>query len=265
MLFISKEQLESKLSEIREQKSFSYGKSRVSGSKNSSYFMHSRSTCMPGQKNLFVINSTTKPEETTTETLIQMSRAYKRENYNYSNQEKGKYFTDNNVYEFIYDEFDPYSDESLNLAIIASYKQIYGNFKPMESEKPIELERRLRNGDIQIREFIRGLTRSDFYNAHFVHKTSQIRLIKLTFMHILGRPILNNQELIDSINVADKYGIQYHFDQLIDSPEYNKYFGENIVPFQRCWNSPYGIKTSSFVKTASRRKGYASSDNVIYK
>ena len=94
---------------------------------------------------------------------------------------------------------------------------------------------------------------------------SQIRLIKLTFIHILGRPIFDNEELINSIDIATKYGIKEHFDQLIDSSEYNKYFGENIVPFQRCWNSPYGVKTSSFVKTVSNRKGYASSDSVIYK
>ena len=39
---------------------------------------------------------------------------------------------------------------------------------------------------------------------------------------------------------------------------------ENIVPYQRFWNSQYGAKTSSFVKTASYKKGFASSDNVIY-
>ena len=84
-------------------------------------------------------------------------------------------------------------------------------------------------------------------------------------MHILGRSILDQEELIKSINISIKEGFQGHIDHLIDSLEYKKYFGENIVPFQRCWDSPYGVKTSSFVKTACYRKGYASSDNVIYR
>ena len=100
---------------------------------------------------------------------------------------------------------------------------------------------------------------------NYATKISQERLIKLTFMHILGRPIFNQDELINSINIMLERGFREHIDHLIDSSEYTKHFGENIVPFQRCWNSPYGVKTSSFVKTACYRKGYASSDNVICK
>jgi len=265
MLFFSKEKLESKLSKIRNNKYFSYGKSRISGSKNFSYFMHSRSTCMPGQNDLFTINSTTKPKEISDKNMNQFSRVYKRERYKHSIISKGNNLISSDIYEFVYDEFAPYSDESLNLAVIAAYKQIYGNINPMESEKPIEIERRLRNGDISIRDFIRALAKSDFYLDNFVNKVSQTRLTNLTFMHILGRPILNQEELINSINLIIKRGFQEHVDHLIDSSEYSKYFGESIVPFQRCWNSPYGVKTSSFVKTAFYRKGYASSDNLIYK
>ncbi len=265
MLFTSRYKLESKLSEIIEGRYFSYGKSRVSGSNNLSYFMHGRSTCMPGRKDIFVISSANKPREITERNMIRMSRAYKREKYNYSYEYKGHNYIFNNVDDFTYDQFEPYSDESLNIAVIASYKQVYGNLKPMESEIPKELERRLRNGDIPIREFIRGLAKSDFYLDNFVNQVSQKASIKLRFMHILGRPIFDDEELIKNINIIFKEGIYAHIDYLIDSTEYTKQFGENIVPFQRCWNSPYGMKTSSFVKTASYRKGFASSDNVIKK
>ena len=83
-------------------------------------------------------------------------------------------------------------------------------------------------------------------------------------MHILGRPIFNQEELIKSISLITKLGFQEHINNLIDSSEYTKYFGENIVPFQRCWNSPCGTTTSSFNKTAALMRSYAISDNAIH-
>ena len=68
---------------------------------------------------------------------------------------------------FTFQEYAPFDDTSLDLAIIASYRQIFCNFKPMESERSIDAERRLRNGDITIREFIRTLANSEFYRYHF--------------------------------------------------------------------------------------------------
>ena len=102
MLFISKESLESKLSQIRENKYFSYGKSRVSGSNNSSYFMHSRSTCMPGKKDFFITNSSTKPKEISTQNMDKLSRVYRRERYKFTKQGKGNNFSHSDIYEFIY-------------------------------------------------------------------------------------------------------------------------------------------------------------------
>ncbi len=265
MLFTSKDKLASKLSDILAREYYSYGKTRVSGSKNFSYFMHQRSTCMPGQKDLFVMNSTTKPKEINENNMLQMSRLYKIGKNNPREIVRSNQFITRSIDEFTFNQFSPYCDESLNLAIIAAYNQIYGNLKPMESEIPKELERRLRNGDIPIKEFIRGLAKSDFYIDNFFNRMSQKRSIQLTFIHILGRPIINQKELIKSINLSIKKGFEVHIDHLIDSSEYNKYFGEDIVPYQRCWKSSYNMRTSSFVKIASYRNGSASSDNVIYK
>ena len=41
-------------------------------------------------------------------------------------------------------------------------------------------------------------------------------------------------------------------------------FGEDTVPYQRCWESPCGYRTSSFNNTAKLTKGFATSDNAIH-
>ena len=134
----------------------------------------------------------------------------------------------------------------------------------MSSECSPETLRRLRNGDISIREFIRELSKSDFYRHHFVESVSQKRCLELNFMHLLGRPLIEQKELQESIKLITEEGFTGHVDFLIDSLEYEEFFGEDIVPFPRFWNSPCGSTTSSFINTAKFRKGYATSDNVIY-
>ena len=86
----------------------------------------------------------------------------------------------------------------------------------------------------------------------------------MNFMHLLGRPLIEQKELQESIKLINEEGFTGHVDFLIDSLEYEEFFGEDIVPFARFWNSPCGSTTSSFINTAKFRKGYATSDNVIY-
>ena len=259
-----KHELELKLSEMDNSPSIAYGKKRISGSSLMTYIMHCRSKCMPGQENLFTINSKTKPKEITHENMIRMRSAFKRERYSNEKNITGVKLTHNSKDLFTYKRFEPHSDESLLIAINESYKQVFGNLHPMSSECPPEIQRRLRNGDISIREFIRELSKSDFYRHHFVESVSQKRCIELNFMHLLGRPLIEQKELQESIKLINEEGFTGHVDFLIDSLEYEEFFGEDIVPFPRFWNSPCGSTTSSFINTAKFRKGYATSDNVIY-
>ena len=63
-----------------------------------------------------------------------------------------------------------------------------------------------------------------------------------------------------SSNILNQLGFEAHIDWLIDSEEYNNVFGEDIVPYMRSWNSPIGLKTSSFPETSSIKKAFATSD-----
>ena len=94
----------------------------------------------------------------------------------------------------------------------------------MQSERPVDIERRLRNGDLTIKEFTREICKSSIYKNFYFHTISQYRSIKLRYKHILGRPIINQSEVSKSSKILNKLGYENHVDWLIDSEEYNNQF-----------------------------------------
>ena len=157
-------------------------------------------------------------------------------------------------------EFVPNDDDALLETINALYKNIFGNLSLMQSERPIDIERKLRNGDITIKEFTRNICKSTIYRNFYFENISQYKSIKLRYKHILGRPIKNQGELNQSCNIINKLGFEAHVDFLIDSEEYDYAFGQDIVPYTRSWNSQIGFKTTSFLETTSLSRAFASSD-----
>ena len=157
-------------------------------------------------------------------------------------------------------EFVPNDDDALLLAINAIYKHIFGNLSLMQSERPIDIERKLRNGDLTVREFTRKICKSTIYRNFYFDGISQYKAIKLRYKHILGRPIKSKGEVTQSSNIINNLGFEEHIDFLIDSNEYNNIFGEDIVPYMRSWNSPTGFKTKSFLESSYLTKAFATSD-----
>ena len=236
-----------------------FNKSRVSGSKKTTYGLHIRGASMPGEKEKFTVTSKTKPkqfEDLIHNKIMSSYRKDKYESYNYKilNKEISK------INMFQINEFVPSDDDALIVAINALYKHIFGNLSLMQSERPVDLERKLRNGDITIREFTRKICKSTIYRKIYFDRISQYRSIRLRYKHILGRPINSQLEIIQSCNIVNNLGFEAHIDFLVDSDEYNNIFGEDIVPYIRSWNSPIGFKTKIFLETSSILKAFASSD-----
>ena len=236
-----------------------YNKSRISGSKATTYGLHIRGASMPGEKEKFTVTSKTKPKQY--ENLIdnKVMSSYRRdkiESYNYKilNKESAEI----NMLQI--KEFVPNDDDALLVAINALYKNIFGNLILMQSERPIDIERRLRNGDITVKEFTRRVCKSTIYKNFYFDSISQYKSIKLRYKHILGRPINSQIEMIQSSDIINKLGFEAHIDFLLDSAEYDNSFGEDIVPFVRSWNSPIGFKTNLFLETSTIKKGFATSD-----
>ena len=236
-----------------------YNKSRLSGSNKTTYNLHIRGACMPGEKDKFTTTSNTKPKLNSHLLNNRVMSSYKREKINtYNYKRLNKISTKLNLLKI--NEFVPNDDETLIIAINALYRNIFGNLSLMQAERPIDIERKLRNGDITIREFTRKVCKSSIYRQFYFDTISQYKSIKLRFKHILGRPIKCQTEIIQSSNILNKQGFEAHIDLLIDSEEYNNIFGEDIVPHIRSWNSQIGLKTQSFLDTSSITKAFATSD-----
>ena len=239
-----------------------YNKSRISGSRKTTYNLHIRGVSMPGEKEKFTTTSKTKPKQYENLFNNKVMNSFRRDKYDsYNYKVLNKESTEINMLKI--NEFAPNDDEALLVAINALYKNIFGNLSLMQSERPIDIERKLRNGDISVREFTRNICKSTIYRNSYFENISQYKSIKLRYKHILGRPIKSQAEVTQSSNMINEQGFEAHIDFLIDSDEYNNIFGEDIVPYMRSWNSPIGFQTKSFLETSSITKAFAASD--IYK
>ncbi|NJN31187.1 MAG: phycobilisome rod-core linker polypeptide CpcG [Synechococcales cyanobacterium RM1_1_8] len=123
------------------------------------------------------------------------------------------------------------STSKMQELIEAAYRQIF--FHAFKRDREIFLESQLRNGQITVRDFVRGLLLSETYRSSFYEKNSNYRFVEQTVQRALGRDVYGEDEKIAwSIVVATK-GIQGFVDALLDSDEYLDNFGEDILPYQR--------------------------------
>ena len=119
----------------------------------------------------------------------------------------------------------------MDALIEAAYRQIF--FYAFKWDREPFLESQLRNGQITVRDFIRGLILSKTFYSSFYEKNSNYRFVEQCVERVLGRQVYNEREKIAwSIVVATK-GIQGFVDELLDSEEYLESFGYDVVPYQR--------------------------------
>ncbi|MGF1569303.1 MAG: phycobilisome rod-core linker polypeptide [Nodosilinea sp.] len=126
---------------------------------------------------------------------------------------------------------DRFDTTDMDALIEAAYRQMF--FHAFKWDREPFLESQLRNGQITVRDFIRGLALSStFYNS-FYEKNSNYKFVEHCVQKILGRDVYNEREKIAwSIVVATK-GIQGLVDELLNTEEYLTSFGYNTVPYQK--------------------------------
>ena len=144
------------------------------------------------------------------------------------------------------DRFSPNDSEALNLVIAAAYRQVFGNLSPRDSQRETSLEARLVNGEINVRDFINGLAKSEFYKSNFFHSVGAQRGIELNFKHLLGRAPLNQSEVQNAIKLQAEFGFNALIDSMTNSAEYTEVFGADIVPYERTKDSYAGMFNRSF-------------------
>ncbi len=128
---------------------------------------------------------------------------------------------------------DATSDTEINDLIWASYRQIFSEHLILESYRKLFLESQLRNRAITVRDFIRGLGKSDVYRNLVGETNSNYRLVDISFKRFLGRATYSKNEQIAWSIVIATQGLDGFIDALVDGDEYRQNFGDYIVPYQR--------------------------------
>ncbi|PMB19970.1 phycobilisome rod-core linker polypeptide CpcG2 [Fischerella thermalis CCMEE 5205] len=133
----------------------------------------------------------------------------------------------------IYRLEDSPTESEIKELIWAGYRQIFSEHENLQFHRQKNLESQLKNRAITVRDFIRGLAKSEAYRRLVVETNSNYRIVEITLKRILGRaPYNKDEEIAWSITIATK-GFSGFVDALVDSEEYQINFGDNTVPYQR--------------------------------
>ncbi len=152
------------------------------------------------------------------------------------------------------------TEDDLQTVIRAVYKQVLGNEHLMESQRLISAESLLRDRSLTVREFVNIVAKSEVYKSLFFNSSSQYRFIELNFKHLLGRPPIDQSEIAEHVRIYNEQGYDAEIDFYLDSSEYQRSFGDNIVPYLRGTSTQNGIKNVGFNRMFALMRGMASSD-----
>lgn len=125
------------------------------------------------------------------------------------------------------------SKAEIETLIVAAYRQIFNEQQMIRSNRQVVLESQLKNQQITVRDFIRGLVLSDTFRRRNFEPNNNYRFVQMCIQRLLGRDVYSEQEKIAwSIVIATK-GLQGFVDDLLNSREYLENFGYDTVPYQR--------------------------------
>ncbi|MEA5592945.1 phycobilisome rod-core linker polypeptide [Rivularia sp. UHCC 0363] len=113
-----------------------------------------------------------------------------------------------------------------------------------------DLDSKLRNGEISVREFVRTLAGSDIYLKRFYTPYPNTKVIEFLFRHILGRAPATQAEIRQYNKLLADDGLKAAVETMVGSEEYSRFFGEDVVPYPRFPSLPAGNYIGS-VKAAA--------------
>ncbi len=116
----------------------------------------------------------------------------------------------------------------------AAYRQIFErDITRAYSQGISDLDSKVKNGEISVREFVRRLGLSPLYRDQFFLPFINSRAVELAFKHFLGRSPESREEVAAYFAIVSKGGLSALINALVNSKEYSDYFGEETVPYLR--------------------------------
>lgn len=149
------------------------------------------------------------------------------------NQRVAGYEVPNEDSPWIYRLEDCTDNSDVEALIWTAYRQVFSEHVILKSSRLPDLESQLKNNAITVRDFIRGLAKSDVFHRLVVETNSNYRVVEICLKRLLGRAPYGNDEKISWSIVIATQGLGGFVDALLDSDEYLSNFGENTVPYQR--------------------------------
>jgi len=134
---------------------------------------------------------------------------------------------------YIYRIEDANSPSEIDALIREAYRQVFNEQLLLRFNRQITLETQLKNGSITVRDFIRGLAKSERFYTLVVGVNDNYRLVEVCLKRLLGREPYNQEEKIAWSIKIGTLGFHGFVDALIDSEEYSQNFGDATVPYQR--------------------------------
>lgn len=123
---------------------------------------------------------------------------------------------------------------AVKTTIRAAYRQIFErDIEPYitSSSEFRNLESRLGNGEINVKEFIEGLGCSSLYQKEFYTPYPNTKVIELGTKHFLGRAPLDQLEIRKYNQILATQGLRAFINALLNSSDYTQAFGEDTVPY----------------------------------
>jgi phycoerythrocyanin-associated rod linker protein len=155
------------------------------------------------------------------------------------------------------------TEDELQQVFRAAYQQVFGRETVYVGGTFANAESQLRNGNINVRQFVVALAKSEFYKDRFFYNNSQLRFIELNYKHLLGRAPYDQSEIAHHVDLYAKSGYEADIDSYIYSQEYDQAFGDHTVPYHRGFTSLTGMKTVGFNRIFALHKGNGNSDAAV--
>ncbi|WP_324293452.1 MULTISPECIES: phycobilisome rod-core linker polypeptide [Moorena] len=121
------------------------------------------------------------------------------------------------------------------VVIDAIYDQVLDLFgEPVPPKyRQQHLDSQLRNGEISVRQFVKALASSNSYSQRFYQPYPPAKVVELLFRHLLGRNPNTHGEVQTYQQLLAGQGLEAAVTAMVDSREYSRFFGEDVVPYQR--------------------------------
>lgn len=163
---------------------------------------------------------------------------------------------------YIYRIEDVSSYTDIQNIIWAAYRQVFSEHEILKFNRQATLESQVKNGSITVRDFIRGLVKSEAFYRLVVSVNNNYRLVDITLRRLLGRSSYNKREEIAWSIVIGTKGFGGFVDALIDSEEYTQAFGDNTVPYQRkrLEGRPFNLVTPRYGEDFQETAGTVTTD-----